>query len=68
MAKMSIETERKALHKRIKHEGKKDYKALARKIRMPYSTFLGLVKEDTLGTIRSWIRIERFYSRQNKTN
>jgi len=61
---MSIETERKALHKRIKHEGKKDYKALARKIRMPYSTFLGLVKEDNPGTIRSWIKIERYFTRR----
>uniref|UniRef100_A0A6H2A3Y1 Uncharacterized protein n=1 Tax=viral metagenome TaxID=1070528 RepID=A0A6H2A3Y1_9ZZZZ len=61
---MGIETERKALHKLMKKDGKKDYKALARKIRMPYSTLLSLVKEETLGAIRSWIKIERYFTRR----
>jgi len=61
---MSIEIERKQLLKRVKKEGRPDYKALSRKIKMPYSTLLSLVKEETLGAIRSWIKIERYFARR----
>lgn len=64
---MSIETEYKSLLKRVKHDGKKDYKALAKAIRMPYSTLLVLSKGKSPGAVKSWLRIEKFYNRQDKT-
>lgn len=66
---MSLETEYRSLLKLIKHDGKKGckgYKGLAKAIKMPYSTLLILSKGDSPGAIKSWLRIERFYNRQNK--
>ena len=60
---MGIEIEYKKLLKKIRHDGKKDYKALAKKIRIPYSTLLKLSKGPSAGTIRSWVRIGRYYKR-----
>ncbi len=62
---MSIELERKELLRRLKKEGKRDMKALARQMRMPYSTILGLAKEATPGTISSWVRVEKYFKRKD---
>jgi len=63
---MSIEAAYKEILKRLKKDSKKDIKGFARKMRMPYNTVKCLVKEESLGTIRTWTKVERFYNRQNK--
>jgi len=64
---MSIEEAYKEILKRLKKDSKKDIKAFARKMRMPYNTVKCLVKEESLGTIRTWLKVERFFARQDKT-
>lgn len=63
---MSLELEYKRLLKLVRTEGKKDYKKLAKAIRMPYSTLLVLSKGDSPGAVRSWLRIERYFLRNPK--
>jgi hypothetical protein len=60
---MSIDSERKDLLRRVKKDGRRNYKALAKKIRVPYTTFMLLVKESSYGTIRTWLKIERYYQK-----
>lgn len=62
---MGIETERKELLKRIKKEGKDNLKLFAKQMKLPYSTLLNLVHEETMGTIQTWIRIERFFKKKD---
>lgn len=61
---MSIEREFREVLKKLKKDSKSNIKAYAKKMRMPYNTVKSLVKGNSLGTIRTWLRIEKFYSRQ----
>lgn len=63
---MSIENERKVLLKRIHREGKGNLKVLAKKVRIPYSTFLELSNGLSSGTMKSWIKIEKYFAKQDK--
>ena len=63
---MSIETAHKEALKQLKKDARPTMPALAKRMRMPYNTIKSLVRGDSLGSIRTWLRIERFYSRQNK--
>jgi plasmid maintenance system antidote protein VapI len=63
---MSIETAHKEALKQLKKDARPNMPALAKRMRMPYNTIKSLVRGDSLGSIRTWLRIERFYSRQNK--
>jgi hypothetical protein len=60
---MSIELQRRNLLRRVKKDGRGNIKGLAKKIRMPYPTLLSLSREKTMGTIKSWIKIERYYQK-----
>ena len=64
---MTIESERSAYLKRMKRDSKDDRPGFAKKIKMPYQTLLGLLKGKSLGTIRSWLKVERYYLRQDKS-
>lgn len=60
---MSIESERKELLRRIRKEGRHNYKALAKKMRFSHSTLLTLVKETSWGNVKSWAKIERYFKK-----
>jgi len=62
---MTIETAYKESLKRLKRESKKNVKEYARKLRMPYNTVKALVREDSMGNIRTWLKVERYFNRQD---
>ena len=64
---MSIETAYRESLKQLKKDARGKMPALAKKMRMPYNTIKSLVHEDSQGSIRTWLRIERYYNRQTKT-
>ncbi len=64
---MSIESERIALLRRLKKDAKPCIKAQARRLKMSYQTILCLVKGQSLGTIKTWQRIEKYYNKQDRT-
>jgi hypothetical protein len=60
---MSIESERRELIRRIRKDGRRNYKELAKRMRFPYTTLMLLLKDGSGGTIRSWVKIERYFQR-----
>ena len=63
---MNIETAHREALKQLKKDARGKMPALAKKMRMPYNTVKSLVHGDSLGSIKTWLRIERYYNRQNK--
>jgi len=63
---MSIETAYKENLKRLKKESKKNIKDYARKLRMPYNTVKSLFREESLGNVSTWLKIEKFWKKQDK--
>jgi predicted transcriptional regulator len=63
--KMSIEKAYKELYKRVKKDGRKNLKDLAKKIKICYSTLQVLMRGKSPGTVRSWIKVEKYYTRQD---
>jgi len=61
---MSIELERNALLKRMRTDSRKDVKAFCKQARLPYQTVRSLLNRRSLGTIRTWLRIEKFYNKK----
>lgn len=64
---MSILSEYQLAIKRLKKDARKNIKAQATKMKMPYQTIVCLVQDRSMGTIRTWARIEKFYAKQDKS-
>ena len=62
---MSIEDEYKALLKRLKKESKPNVKAFSRRLRMPYNTIKSLVRGESVGNVKTWMRVEKFFAKQD---
>ncbi len=62
---MSIQEEHQIILRRLKKDSKENITRQARIMRMPYQTLLCLVRGRSLGTIKTWLRIERFYAKQS---
>lgn len=65
---MSIELAYKEALNKLKKDARPDMPALAKKMRIPYNTIKSLVRRDSQGSIRTWLRIERYYNRYDKQN
>jgi len=65
-AAMNIETAYKEALRQLRKDARGKMPAHAKKLRMPYNTVKSLIRGDSLGSIRTWLRIERFYNRQNR--
>jgi len=65
-AAMNIETAYKEALRQLRKDARGKMPTLAKKSRVPYNTIKSLVRGDSLGSIRTWLRIERFYNRQNR--
>jgi hypothetical protein len=63
---MSIEKAYREALKRLKKDTKRNQPAIAKKMRIPYNTVKSLSNGDSLGSIRTWLKIERFYNRKNR--
>lgn len=63
---MSIGIAYKEALKKLKRDARPDMPGLAKRMRIPYNTIKSLVRGNSMGSIRTWLRIERFYVRQNK--
>jgi len=65
---MTILEIRKTLLSRLKKDGRKNYKALAAKIPITYSTLRSLFDKGNLGTVRSWAKIEKYFAKVDAAN
>jgi hypothetical protein len=63
---MSIEEAYKEILKRLKKDVKPNMPAQAKKMRVPYNTVKSLVRGYSLGSIRTWLKIERYYHRTDR--
>lgn len=63
---MGIKSEREGLLKRLRVESRKDVKAYCKAARFPYQTVRGLLNGRSLGTIRTWLRIEKHFEKKDK--
>lgn len=61
----SIETAYRNNLARLRKETKENCKAYAQKLRMPYGTILTLVTGKSVGNVKTWIKIERYFQRQD---
>ncbi len=61
---MSIKAERIAILNKLRKDARPDMKAFSKRLRMPYQTIRCLIVGRSLGTIKTWEKIERFYERQ----
>ncbi len=65
---MSIEEAYRSTLKRLRKEAKKNIKDYARKNRLPYNTIKMLIHEESTGSIKTWIRVERAFARNDRKN
>ena len=60
---MGIELERKLLLARVRKDSRSNQKEFSRKLKLPYQTLRCLLDGRSMGTIKTWLRVERFYAR-----
>jgi hypothetical protein len=63
---MSILSEYQSALKRLKKDARKNVLQHAKLMKIPYQTILYLVNEKSMGTVKTWARIEKFYAKQDK--
>lgn len=62
---MSLQAEQAALLKRLKRDCRADAKAQAKRMRIPYQTMRSLIGQESIGSLRTWLKIERWYQKRD---
>jgi predicted transcriptional regulator len=62
---MSIESDRIVLFKRLKKESRQNLKGFCRKARLPYQTIICILNGRSIGSMRTWLKIEKHFTRKD---